>query len=302
MDSISLLWQRIEHWLSIYVPEIIVELRPGASEEELAQAETTLDVALPEEMKTLYRLHNGSERARMGNTHPLFLALFSLDWIVDIWNEHKKNIQQGFWDEEESVEVSGPIQGVFWHSKWIPLAADDTGGYWCVDLDPPAGGTVGQIIGWDHEGGPYGPLFANLDDWLSTAAGTLEAGLYIGPSPIIPVDRQPELRASLQERGILFQQLSPAKPLLTKAMVHAWNHRIDESLALLTQVLHTEAATPEDRFHAYAALVDRHMSSVGGQRQARILFAQWEAEANLMPATHWVHQDLKAWRFFVQSF
>ena len=76
--------------------------------------------------------------------------------------------------------------------------------------------------------------------------------------------------------------LSPAKPLLTKAMVHAWNHRIDESLALLTQVLHTEAATPEDRFHAYAALVAWHAISVGGQQQS-----QWgEAEVNPMPATH----------------
>ena len=84
-------------------------------------------------------------------------------------------------------------------------------------------------------------------------------------------------------------------------MVHAWNHRIDKSLALLTQVLHTEAATPEDRFHAYAALVAWHAISVGGQQQARVLFAQWEAEANLMPATHWVHQDLKSWGFVVRS-
>ncbi|GHO47438.1 SMI1/KNR4 family protein [Ktedonospora formicarum] len=59
MESMSILWQRIEQGFATHSPHLLALCRPGASEEELLQAEEALGVPLPEGFKTLYRLHNG---------------------------------------------------------------------------------------------------------------------------------------------------------------------------------------------------------------------------------------------------
>jgi cell wall assembly regulator SMI1 len=52
-------WQTIHHCLSMQAPEVLHRLQPGATEEQFHHVEASLQVALPEEVKALYRLHDG---------------------------------------------------------------------------------------------------------------------------------------------------------------------------------------------------------------------------------------------------
>src|SRR5262249_32779186 len=69
---------------------------------------------------------------------------------------------------------TGPIQPVWWHRRWIPFACDAAGNLSCLDLAPAAGGTVGQIIDWDHEAGPWRVLFPSFEGLLAALAEQVE--------------------------------------------------------------------------------------------------------------------------------
>lgn len=182
MESMTLLWQRIERWLATHAPDLLDDLNPGASEEELAQAEATLGVALPEDFKASYRLHNGGVSLFVGMSE----SFFPLKRVLGEWSVYQdlKKHQSG-WAESEPGFLTDPgrehlpIQPVWWHPKLIPFAADGAGNNWCVDLDPAPGGHVGQVIDWDHEDGPTGVLFPSFQALFSQLTDDLEADKYL---------------------------------------------------------------------------------------------------------------------------
>src|SRR5690349_9473850 len=53
------IWSRIETMLKKLAPEIYSSLQPGASETTLGQVEAFIPITLPQEVKALYRLHDG---------------------------------------------------------------------------------------------------------------------------------------------------------------------------------------------------------------------------------------------------
>ena len=55
------IWDRIEAWLKINAPEMMNHLLPGVTEQDIRKAEAIFDLALPEEVKASYRIHNGSD-------------------------------------------------------------------------------------------------------------------------------------------------------------------------------------------------------------------------------------------------
>jgi cell wall assembly regulator SMI1 len=71
---------------------------------------------------------------------------------------------------------TGPIRPVWWHRRWIPFGEDSAGNLCCLDLAPASGGTVGQIIDWDHECGPSRVLFPGFHQLLGALAGQVEGG------------------------------------------------------------------------------------------------------------------------------
>jgi|GEM_PF-6412200 cell wall assembly regulator SMI1 len=52
---------------------------------------------------------------------------------------------------DEGISADRGIQPKWFHSKWLPIASDGGGNLLCVDCDPAEGGTVGQVIEFDHE-------------------------------------------------------------------------------------------------------------------------------------------------------
>ena len=65
------LWVALEDWLAKQLPEVLADLNPGCSNEELSDLEQSLNCTLPKDFKAFYRHHNGQK----GETTGLFFGL-----------------------------------------------------------------------------------------------------------------------------------------------------------------------------------------------------------------------------------
>ncbi len=184
---------------------------------------------------------------------------YSLEYVHSFAEIFHDLLQDPRWAGREPGFVSDPLRQslpmkpVWCPAQWVTFAGDGSGYQWCLDLAPAPGGKWGQVTAWDHEDGPASVLFSGFELLLSTYADQLEAGLYLGHSPVIDLQ---EL-THVQERHTAFQKPTPAKSLLHQAIRRAWEEaeHIDRSLSAFRQVLQMEAATPEDRFFAYYGLI-----------------------------------------------
>ena len=181
METFDQLWQRLE----ASVPDVTGEpLAPGASLEAVTQVEQVLGVHLPDDVTASYRRHNGNFPMQL----PIQMTVLPLDDIVSWWQTLEELRHDESWANQPPLYFtkealrsgrpsSAPIQPVWWHQCWVPIAADLGGNLSCVDLVPAPGGLVGQIIDWDHECGPTSVLFSSFTHLLTALADEMEARL-----------------------------------------------------------------------------------------------------------------------------
>ena len=176
MDRIAQLWERLEAGLP---PLTGSQLAPGASESAITKLENVLGVRLPEDVRASYRWHDGGFPMQLANP----MALLPLQGIAEWWQILAELLQDDEWAHqtpyyftEEAVRLGsqpGPIQPIWWHPRWIPVAADRGGNLSCMDLAPALGGTMGQMIDWDHECGPVDVLFPSFTHLLTALANEM---------------------------------------------------------------------------------------------------------------------------------
>jgi cell wall assembly regulator SMI1 len=320
MESMTLLWQRIERWLATHAPHILDRFNPGVSEEELAQTEAALGVTFPENLKASYRIHNG------GCCLPPWQETLSLADMVGTWGMFKE-----YWDQDDHDpfldKPPGPVQPFHWHPKWIPFLWSGYGGeYLCFDLAPGPGGQLGQVVRRLHESDPAEFIANSFEVLLSQVADDLEAGKYLILSGQLEERLTEGKEARAQARRYDCEQPSAGKQLLEQALRPEWQGRIvseDEKIVLAQQVmakymqvLQMELASVVDRFQAYHNLILLYRNELQrvarvkstGQRlnqaavrqveetyrpEAERLLAAFEVEAKQMPVEHWVHDDLE---------
>jgi cell wall assembly regulator SMI1 len=169
-------WRRIVAWYETNTPPDTLRLPPGATDEALDAAEAKLGLRLPDDLRWLYRLHDG-----LGGSWFLHYGEFlSLSFLVMQW---------GWYADMERTEdpadplyqtkaISGPIKPVWWSSQRLPVT-DNSGDHVMIDLDPAPGGTPGQVIRYDHEVGPTRVVAPSFAAWLDRIAAGLAAGKLI---------------------------------------------------------------------------------------------------------------------------
>lgn len=180
MDTIDRIWQRIEMSLRGRPPATRVPLSLGSSEQAIKQLQGMLGVTLPDTFRASWLRHDGGVALELVTP----MTLLSLQGITDWWQILERLRQDPDWVGQppyyftEEVVGSGwqtgPVQPVWWHHDWIPVAADRAGNLACLDLAPAPGGTVGQIIDWDHECGPSRVLYPSFERLLAAVAEQVE--------------------------------------------------------------------------------------------------------------------------------
>jgi cell wall assembly regulator SMI1 len=169
-------WERLEIWLSTYLPEVLANLKPGCTDSELESLEQQLGVALPNDFKSFYLIHNGQELFPNNRiTSGLFFGLefLSVDGIYNQWDIWRELIAT----EEDIAELGlectsaqpGKVKELYANNNWIPFAHDGSGNHLGLDLDPDSKGVVGQIINFGRDESKKYVLansFTGFIDWL----------------------------------------------------------------------------------------------------------------------------------------
>ncbi|WP_328923150.1 SMI1/KNR4 family protein [Streptomyces griseoaurantiacus] len=154
-------WQRIETWLRRHAPATVEILRPGASEEEIADFQQILDVRIPAELKALWR-HCAGVSAETDNDVSFMLgnrALMRFEGIDWVYRQYM-----------ESQQRIGNDEFPIWRPAWIPFCsygASDYASGLLMDAE------TGKIWYWDRYG-ERTPEFESLTVYLEEMADLLE--------------------------------------------------------------------------------------------------------------------------------
>ena len=174
MDAI---WTRLERWLAEHAPPAAAGLNPPASAEQIAQAEATLGVRFPDDVRACYLRHDGQDADA-----PWMIdgwEWLSLERMCDEWAVWKGLLDDGDFEDATSGADGVRVRTDWWHPGWIPFTYSGAGDHHCIDLAPAAQGEAGQIIEMWHDDDPR-PVVANgIRAFLSDYVDALEAGQYV---------------------------------------------------------------------------------------------------------------------------
>ena len=139
----------LESWFKKHLPEVIDDLRPPATADELAEFADAIGADLPPEVMALYRWHNGQKNDATGLFYGL--GFLSLDEAASEWQSWDAILS----DDDDEIErlngssttaAPGIVKPLYGSRGWIPFAQDFSGNFLAIDLDPDDNGTRGQII------------------------------------------------------------------------------------------------------------------------------------------------------------
>ncbi|MFE6105037.1 SMI1/KNR4 family protein [Streptomyces laurentii] len=130
----------------------------GATEEDLVRTEARLGLALPEELKALYRVtrarsadHAGDDAARARHADAVDGELLALDRLFVA----EPSTRKVSWERGAAEAVRTPpdaaVQGLIGSPGWLVFADTGGGDGIAVDLTPGPRGHLGQIVLLDHE-------------------------------------------------------------------------------------------------------------------------------------------------------
>lgn len=140
-------WKKFEEWLAQHWPEGLVRLNPPATDGQIAELERRLETQLPLDFVACLKIHNGQN-----GFSSLFdgMEFLSCDEIYSQWF-----VWKGLFDSGDFKDLcSEPDKGIkndWWSPKWIPFTHNGGGDHLCLDLDPTASGSVGQVISMWHD-------------------------------------------------------------------------------------------------------------------------------------------------------
>lgn len=142
------LWIDLESYLRRHNPQLLADLNPPASHNQIKDLEAQLGVTLPSDFVQCLMLHDG----QLGNAEGLFdgYEFLSARKIFLEWSAISRLLERG--DLDEPLGKPDPaVSHAWWDTQWIPFAANGAGDNLCIDLAPAAAGTVGQVISYSHE-------------------------------------------------------------------------------------------------------------------------------------------------------
>lgn len=171
----NLEWKRLEEYLQNYLPESLHDLRAGATQEQLQEAEHVLGIRLPEPYRQSLLRHDGQEgRAPgiIGNWRLLPIAESLREW--KLWRELLQMNSFAGWD----VAAGNGVRSEAWNLAWLPITVDDKGNHHCLDMDPAPHGHPGQVIVVYANHNRRELVADNFDLWLQHILRHLEAGNY----------------------------------------------------------------------------------------------------------------------------
>jgi cell wall assembly regulator SMI1 len=150
---------RLEKWLVKHRRSYHKALRPPATKQQLDQAQGTLGLTLPTDLRALLLWHDGQEGAFVG----CFVERWKLLSIQAILDARK---------ELDKAAGTNQVQG--WRTEWVPFLGDEEGDYVIVDATTTANAV--REFWADHDTHPV--VAPSLGAWIAEFVTAVEHGEY----------------------------------------------------------------------------------------------------------------------------
>jgi cell wall assembly regulator SMI1 len=150
---------RLERWLVRHRRRYQKALRPPATKEQLDQAQATLGLTLPTELRALLTWHDGQDGAFVG----CFVERWKLLPLQTILDSKK---------ELDETGKTNQVQG--WQAAWVPFLGDDEGNY--VIVDTAKSPSPVREVWEDRDTHPV--VAASLGEWIADFVTAVERGEY----------------------------------------------------------------------------------------------------------------------------
>lgn len=167
-DHAVLVWQQIEATVRSRAPALLPRLLPPASPQTLQKLEAAVGAELPESMLAVYLVHDGIGVPAVVESRSRACELLPLAEVVEHWRSLGGLSDEGRFDDRVVERVRGPVKPEWYDRRWLPVASDGAGNYFCVDLDPAEGGIAGQIVAFRHDSAERWVEAPDLATFLAT--------------------------------------------------------------------------------------------------------------------------------------
>ncbi|RIR12430.1 SMI1/KNR4 family protein [Mycobacteroides abscessus] len=157
--------ERLDRALREQRPRSYADLRPGASQKEIAALRACAGMPLPELLIELLQWRNGQQRCTLHYNQ----SLMSADHIIQT-TEMMRVLGDGEFDHKD-----------WWCHNWIPFLHNGGSDHLCVDLDgafADEGGIPGQIIDFCHDAEFRDILYPSFSAWLEMLIVSTERGMW----------------------------------------------------------------------------------------------------------------------------
>ena len=186
-ESVRQAWARIEASLGRVLPASLAQLREPADPAAIDAVEADLAVALPEDFRASLLIHNGTRwrSSHLGQPSPVPLeGLRDTDGIVEttrMWRDGYA--PEPLWDDprvwayqvdDGSLFLNGPVRPIAGSAGAVVVGDMNGDVLWLLDLDPPPGGTPGQVVRVDVECAQWDVLAPSWTQLLLRYAEDLE--------------------------------------------------------------------------------------------------------------------------------
>ncbi len=139
---------------------------PRAAAEDIAAAETALGMSLPDDLRALYARHAYMMSAWQGVcVDPVQTIAESQRSLEDVAFNMAADADEGA-NPEPFLKASGAVAPVIYARSRIPFGSQGNTDL-LIDLEPPAGGTPGQIVRLDIEFGTIEVLANSLTEFFT---------------------------------------------------------------------------------------------------------------------------------------
>ena len=184
------IWSRLESWFAEHHPDLSLDLRPGATANELEAAEQALGVKLPEDFRASVRVHDGQLDEPKVQLFPYAQRLGSLASLVRCWQDDRPNFhEQDLAERLTWLDDGQRVRQVHLHPQRVPFAGSSNWDYdqLLFDCIPGPDGVAGQVIARSDI--DLGFVCQSFGELLSRTAQGLEDGTII----VTPSDSAHEL-------------------------------------------------------------------------------------------------------------
>src|SRR5581483_1886564 len=172
-------WRTIEGVLGENAHSVYRALRKSASDASLARLAKYLPAQLPHDFVQSLKIHDGLRNSYLGPVRLFdYYALLPVSAILTVYRM-MCDLQCKCDFGGTQAKCDPAIRNdTYWRPGWVPIL-DADGDKLVLDLDPAAGGVVGQVFEWSNTGStPNRVLASSFGEWLEELSEVFRKGRF----------------------------------------------------------------------------------------------------------------------------